>query len=354
MCGRDFAKSVLHRGADPSRVLHQSVLEQVERRQTRGACDRVAAESAAVRPGRPAHLLRARDERAERKPGRDALGQADDVRLDTPVLDGQEVTRATHPRLDLIRDEKDAVPGGQLPQARQEVVRWNQVAALALDGLDKDRGDAFRGRDGVEQLFDTLDRLVGGHAARHRRERRMEHLREQRGEAPALARFRRRQRQGAECPAVKRPDERDIARPSGGIARELHGALDRLGAGVREEDTRRRARQDPVLQSLRQLDLRRVVEVRPGHVDEAFRLLLDRGDNLRVGVARGDDGDAGREVEEPVAVHVCDPAAPASLHDEGVGAGEARRHRLGVACDQLSGFWPWQGRLDLGLHGREA
>ena len=49
-------------------------------------------------------------------------------------------------------------------------------------------------------------------------------------------------------------------------------------------------------------------------VDEALRLGADRRRHLRVGVARGVDGDAGREVEVLVAAHGGDPAPPSVRH----------------------------------------
>ena len=153
---------------------------------------------------------------------------------------------------------------------------------------------------------------------------------------------------------MERADESDVVRPAAGIAGELHGALDRLCAGVGEEHLRRCAGQDSRLEALRQLDLRAVVEIRPRHMQESVRLLLDRGHHPRMGVAGGDDGDASREVEEAVAVDIRDPAARAVIHHEGVRAREAGRHRLGVAGDQIGGLRSRQRRLDVGPHGRQA
>jgi hypothetical protein len=60
-------------------------------------------------------------------------------------------------------------------------------------------------------------------------------------------------------------------------------------------------------------------------VKQLGRLLLDRRDDLRVGVAGRVDRDTGREVEEQVAVDVLDrQAITADGHDR-VGAGQARR-----------------------------
>src|ERR1700693_2188841 len=67
-----------------------------------------------------------------------------------------------------------------------------------------------------------------------------------------------------------------------------------------------------------------------------------------MGVAGGNDRDACREIEEGVAVDVCDPTPLAPLHHEGIRAGEAWRHGLGVPGDQLRRLWAWQRGLHLG------
>ena len=53
---------------------------------------------------------------------------------------------------------------------------------------------------------------------------------------------------------------------------------------------------------------------------------VDRRVDRRVGVAGGDDGDAGVEVEEAVAVDVLEDAAPAAPDDERV---QPRQRRAG-------------------------
>src|ERR1700694_2573671 len=70
------------------------------------------------------------------------------------------------------------------------------------------------------------------------------------------------------------------------------------------------------------------------------------------------DRDPGGEIEELVAVDVRDPAALAPLHDEGVSACEAGRHRPRVAGDQGGGLGPGdrclqEGLLTSGDHARE-
>src|SRR5260221_3761788 len=117
--------------------------------------------------------------------------------------------------------------------------------------------------------------------------------------------------------------EGDVTGPSCGVARELHRAFDRLSARVGEEDARGDAGQYLVLEASGELDLRLVVEVGAGHVHDLAGLLLDRGHHPRMRVAGRVDGDAGREVEELVAVDVGRPAALAVVHHEWVSAREA-------------------------------
>ena len=243
---------------------------------------------------------------------------------------------------------------GQLPQARQEVVGRDQIATLALDRLDEDGGHALRRRDRAEQLLDARERVIGRHPARRGRKWCVKHLRKQRRKATALARLRGRERQRTESAAMEGTDEGDIARPARGIPGQLHRAFDRLGTRVREEHARRRPGQDPVLQPLRQLDLGLVVEVGAGHMQEVIRLVLDGRDHLGVRMARRHHRDAGCEVEEPIAVDVGHPATSAVIHDEWVGAREARRHGARIACDQLGRLGTRQWSLDLRLHGRQA
>ena len=85
---------------------------------------------------------------------------------------------------------------------------------------------------------------------------------------------------------------------------------------------------------LRQVDLRRVVEIGPRHVQQLGRLVLDGGDDLRMAVAGRADGDAGGEVEEQVAVDVLDDRPAAALHRQRIDARVRRRHVLLVGRDQ--------------------
>src|SRR5205807_6300097 len=80
-----------------------------------------------------------------------------------------------------------------------------------------------------------------------------------------------------------------------------------------------------------------VVEVGPRHVNELAGLVADRGDDLRVTVPGGADGDAGGEVEEQVAVHVADDGPAPLIDDERVDAGVRRGDEGRVPVEQLAG-----------------
>ena len=79
------------------------------------------------------------------RPGRDALGHDEDVRLDVPVLDREQLAGPPEPGLDLVGDQQDPVLAGDLAEARQEGRRRDDVAALAEDRLDDDRRDTCSG-----------------------------------------------------------------------------------------------------------------------------------------------------------------------------------------------------------------
>jgi len=87
-------------------------------------------------------------------------------------------------------------------------------------------------------------------------------------------------------------------------------------------------------EALGQVDLRLVIKIGPGHVDELGGLLLDGGDHGGVAVARGDHGDAGREIKEQVAIHVFNDGAAAALHHEGINARVRRRHVTLIALQK--------------------
>ena len=298
----------------------EAALEQVDRREGGGAGDRVAAVRRAV-GARPPRLeqVRAGDHGAERHARRDALGSQEDVRLHAPVFDGPHLAGPARARLDLVGDEQDAVLVADVAQALEEAVLGDEVAALALDRLDDDRGDLVGGRELVEQdvvePLEVLDPAVWS----------VEDARQERAEAGVVLRLRRRQGDGAVGAAVEGAEEGDDVRAVRGVAGELDRGFDRLGAGVAEVRPSATGDRRELGQATADLGVDREVEVAGAEVDELGGLLLDGGDHLRMRVPGGGDRDAGGEVEEQVAVDVLDGQAIAPDRHDRVGARQARR-----------------------------
>ena len=209
---------------------------------------------------------------------------------------------------------------GDLAEPGQEAVLRHNVAALALDRLDDDRRDLVRRHQLVEEDFIEPAKVL------HPAERRVIDPRQERAEPRVVLRLRRRERDGAVRAAVECAEERDDVRPSRRMARELDRGLDHLGPAVAEVDPGLATRD---LGDLREpaADLRvdRQVEVGRREMDQLGRLLLDRGDDAGMGMARRVDRDAGREVEEQVAVDVLDRQALATNRDDRIGARETPR-----------------------------
>ena len=212
----------------------------------------------------------------------------------------------------------------------------HDVAALALDRLDEDRGDVARvGQLREQHLLDV--RGAGQRVGVVRiGVRRVEGAGRDDAEPGPLAGLARRQRQAAERAAVERPEEGDHVRPAGVVAGELERGLDRLGAGVGEEHPGVGHRGERG-QALADVGVDREVEVGRAVVQDVVDLGVDRRVDGRVGVAGGGDGDAGVEVEEAVAVDVLDHAAPGPLDDERVHAGQRRAGDGLVARDDRRG-----------------
>ena len=67
-------------------------------------------------------------------------------------------------------------------------------------------------------------------------------------------------------------------------------------------------------------------------------LFLDSGDDFGMAMAGRDDGDAGGEIEEGVAVNIFHGGAAADFRDERVVAGVGRRDYVMVALDEFLGL----------------
>ena len=238
-------------------VLDEAALEQLDRGQRGGACDRVAAVGRAVCAGTPGlEQLRPGDHRAEGHPRGDALGGQQDVGLDPPMLDRPHLAGASGAGLDLVGDQQDAVRVADVAQPLQEAVLRDEVAALPLDRLDDDRRDLVGRGELVEQHLvepaQVLDPSV----------RSVEDARQERAEAGVVLRLGRGQRDRAVGPAVERAEEGHDVRPLRREAGELDRGLDDLGARVAEVGPdATRDRRDPG-QLAADLGVDRQVEVR--------------------------------------------------------------------------------------------
>ena len=142
--------------------------------------------------------------------------------------------------------------------------------------------------------------------------------------------------------------------PAGGVARQLQAGLDRFGARVAEERLHAAVDRDDRRDLLGQAHLRLVVEIGARHVEESPGLIGDRLHDVRMRVAGGVDGDAGRAIEKEVAVHVLHRRSRRAIDDERVAARVGRRDDPGVAFDERLGFGPGQRGSDVGnSHDRE-
>ncbi len=159
-------------------------------------------------------------------------------------------------------------------------------AALALDGLEQDRG---------RLRADVLGKRLGGCEDRAGHERL---------ECFPLRRLAG-HRERAERAPVERAVERDELAAPGHLARPLERGFDRLRARVAEE--RLRAAED-VGELQRQL-LHRLGGVEIRDVPQPVELRVRRREWRRVAVAEADDGDAGEQVEIALAVGVDEPRA---------------------------------------------
>ena len=147
---------------------------------------------------------------------------------------------------------------------------------------------------------------------------------------------------------MERAEERDGPRPAGVPAGQLQARFERLGPAVGEEDALGPGAGREFRQLLGQVDLRLIVEIGAGHVQQLVGLVLDGGDDFGMAVPGRRHRDAGREVEEEIAVHVLDDRAAAAGTDQRINARVGRRHALGVALQQGLPLGPGQRRLQRG------
>ena len=202
----------------------------------------------------------------------------------------------------------------QSASAGQEALRRHDEAALALDRLDDDRRRVVLADLGVDLVGDGAQGLLGavlgaarpavGVGHRHAVE-----LVGERPEAVLVGHVLGGQAHREVGAAVVGVVEGDDRRAAGGVAGDLHGVLDGLGAGVEQRRALLVVAGGQLVELLADLH---VLVVRRDHeagVREGGDLLGDGVDDPLVAVADRRHGDAGAEVDELVAVGVAHDAA---------------------------------------------
>src|SRR5262249_13342059 len=91
-----------------------------------------------------------------------------------------------------------------------------------------------------------------------------------------------------------------------------------------------------------------VVEIGSRQVDQAGRLLLNRGDDFWMAVPGCDNSDSGRKIKKTVPVRIFYYGGLGSLRHQRVGAGVSRRHNSLITLDNRCSFGPWKGGDDPG------
>ena len=249
-------------------------------------------------------MLGGGEARADRQPATEPLGQRHRVRPRVRLLPGPQRAGPPHAALDLVEHEQCTALVACSARRAEHLVGHRVDAGLSLDGLDQNRGGALS--DCSEQGVGVL--AGDGHKPWHeRREWLLFRLLRGGGERPHRA-------------AVEGAAEHHELPAPAPLARQLDRALDRLGAGVREEHL---SAQRPLREPSRKTHCRlRVEEV--AHLHQAPRLLAHRVHQRRVAVPDLDNRHAREEIEVFAPLRVPQPRALAT--DELDWRARVRRH----------------------------
>ncbi len=141
-------------------------LDDPDRRGAGHHADLVAAEGAGVHARLPGVERLVVDHHRERVAAAEHLREHDRVGDDAGVVDREHLAGAAQARLHLVDDQRHVVLDGQLAQRAQPFHRGGDAAALALHGLDDDRGGLGDAAFRIGQhVVDVVDRQRVGRRA---------------------------------------------------------------------------------------------------------------------------------------------------------------------------------------------
>ena len=132
------------------------------------------------------------------------------------------------------------------------------------------------------------------------------------------------------------------------VARHLHCRLDRFGSGIAKIDALGKVARGDRRQLLRELGEKRIIEVRPGHMNERPGLTLDGAHHVRVAVTGGDHGDAGAEIEEGIAINILNEGPLPPIRHEWIIAKIGGRNKLLIQGQDFLCLRPGKGCLNVG------
>ena len=200
--------------------------------------------------------LLAGDDPREGEARGDPLRHHQDVGLNVLVLHGEHLSGAPVAGLHLVGDQQNAELTGEFAKSWQEASRRHNVATLAQDRLNDDRGNIFGAREGVQCEIPLLlpaaaAPSAGAWGARNGRITCLNWCTEAGGECGAVDRtwewfevaavdvLRRGQRHRLRGATVIAAAEGEDHAALGGASRQLHRRLDCLRSRVRQEDAPR-------------------------------------------------------------------------------------------------------------------
>ncbi len=239
----------------------------------------------------------------------------------------------------------------QRAQALHEGGGRHVEAAFALHRLDDDRRH-LRGLDVVlEDAFHRGDGRVDAHAVQRVRELRMEDAAREGPEAQLVGRDLAGQAEREHRASVVAAGEGDDAGALGVGARDFHRVLQRLGATGQQQRFLGEVARCQRVQPLGQCHVGFVGQHLETGVGVEIQLRLDRGDHIRVAVARVEHGNAAGKIDITLAFDVPDLGIVGTGGKDLVGVADAAGHR-GVAPRHQRGIGlRGQVGVSIAMHG---